>query len=101
MCLPNVVFVQTRLCFFMFERTKLWDRRARNLVESIVLVIGYLLGGPVFSATFIHTFILDPIFQFSPKFFSSIPFPVGLNPCLMENSQLKPHFTSITVLFFN
>ncbi len=43
--------------------------KARILVESIVLVIGFLLGGPVFWVTFIYTFILSPIFQFSLKFF--------------------------------
>jgi len=53
----------------MSERTKLSISRARILVESVVLVIGYLLGGPVFWVTFIYTFILSPIFQFSLKFF--------------------------------
>ena len=53
----------------MSERTKLSVSKARILVESVVLVIGYLLGGPVFWVTFIYTFILSPIFQFSLKFF--------------------------------
>jgi uncharacterized membrane protein YczE len=51
------------------ERTGLSISKARIVVESIVLVVGFLLGGPVFWVTFIYTFILSPIFQFSLKFF--------------------------------
>ena len=51
------------------ERFRWSVSKARILVESIVLVIGFLLGGPVFWVTFIYTFILSPIFQFSLKFF--------------------------------
>jgi uncharacterized membrane protein YczE len=54
----------------MSERTGLSVSKARIAVESIVLVIGYLLGGPVFWVTFIYTFLLSPIFQFSLKFFT-------------------------------
>lgn len=54
------------------ERTGLSVSTARIVVESIVLVIGYLLGGPVFWVTFIFTFILSPIFQFSLKFFTQL-----------------------------
>ncbi len=39
--------------------------RVRIGTESIVLVIGWLLGGPVFIFTFIYTFIQSPIFQFA------------------------------------
>jgi len=56
----------------MSERTGLSVIKARIAVESIVLVIGYLLGGPVFWVTFIYTFILSPIFQFSLKFFTRL-----------------------------
>lgn len=51
------------------DRTKWSISKARILAESIVLVIGFLLGGPVFWVTFVYTFILSPIFQFSLKFF--------------------------------
>lgn len=54
------------------ERTGLSVSKARIMVESIVLIIGYLLGGPVFWITFIFTFILSPIFQFSLKFFTRL-----------------------------
>ena len=54
------------------ERTGLSVVKARILVESIVLVIGYLLGGPVFWVTFVYTLILSPIFQFSLKFFKRL-----------------------------
>ena len=54
------------------ERTRLSVVKARILVESIVLVIGFLLGGPVFWVTFIYTLLLSPIFQFSLKFFTRL-----------------------------
>ncbi len=54
------------------ERTGLSVVKARILVESIVLAIGYLLGGPVFWVTFVYTLILSPIFQFSLKFFKRL-----------------------------
>lgn len=41
--------------------------RIRIIVESIVLVIALLLGGPVFIFTFIYTFIQSPIFQAAYK----------------------------------
>lgn len=39
--------------------------RVRIITETSVLVIGLLIGGPVFIFTFIFTFIQSPIFQFS------------------------------------
>ena len=54
------------------ERTRWSISKARIIVESIVLVIGFLLGGPVFWVTFVYTFILSPIFQFSLKFFQRL-----------------------------
>ncbi len=61
----------------MSERTGLSVSKARILVESIVLVIGYLLGGPVFWVTFIYTFLLSPVFQFSLKFFTRLRTRLG------------------------
>jgi uncharacterized protein len=57
---------------FISDKTGLSVSRARILVESIVLIIGYLLGGPVFFVTFIYTFIQSPIFQRSLKLFKFI-----------------------------
>lgn len=54
---------------FIADKTGFSVSRARIFVECIVLVIGYLLGGPVFLVTFFYTFILSPIFQFSLKVF--------------------------------
>lgn len=54
------------------ERTGLSVVKARILVESVVLVIGYLLGGPVFWVTFVYTLVLSPIFQASLKFFTRL-----------------------------
>lgn len=39
-------------------------RRVRIITESSVLVIGLLLGGPVFIFTFLFTFIQSPLFQY-------------------------------------
>ncbi len=41
--------------------------KVRIIVESIVLVVALLLGGPVFIFTFIYTFIQSPIFQAAYK----------------------------------
>lgn len=54
------------------ERSGFSVRKARIIVESIVLVIGFLLGGPVFWTTFFYTFVLSPIFQMSLKFFTAL-----------------------------
>ncbi|WP_027964912.1 YczE/YyaS/YitT family protein [Halalkalibacillus halophilus] len=42
--------------------------RVRIIVESSVLVLAFVLGGPVFIFTFIYTFIQSPIFQQSYHF---------------------------------
>ncbi|MBT2729388.1 YitT family protein [Bacillus sp. ISL-75] len=54
------------------DKTKLSVSQARIIVESIVLMIGLLLGGPVFIATFLYTFIQSPIFHHSLKLFKSL-----------------------------
>lgn len=51
------------------DKTGLSVSRARILVECVVLLIGYLLGGPVFLVSFFYTFLLSPVFQFSLKNF--------------------------------
>ncbi|MFD1186052.1 YczE/YyaS/YitT family protein [Pontibacter rugosus] len=54
------------------DRTGFSVSKARIVVECLVLVIGYLLGGPVFIVTFFYTFILSPIFQVSLKLFARL-----------------------------
>ncbi|WP_188384154.1 YczE/YyaS/YitT family protein [Ornithinibacillus halotolerans] len=44
----------------------------RIVVETLVLLIGLLLGGPVFLFTFIFTFIQSPVFAFSLKWFKKV-----------------------------
>ncbi|MGE6721397.1 hypothetical protein ACQKGD_29375, partial [Peribacillus frigoritolerans] len=44
---------------------------ARIVVESLILIIGFILGGPVFIMTFAYTFIQSPVFQFSMKLMRS------------------------------
>ncbi|WP_035287509.1 YczE/YyaS/YitT family protein [Brevibacillus massiliensis] len=51
------------------DKTGLSVSKARILVESLVLIIGYFLGGPVFVVTFVYTFIQSPVFQQSLKYF--------------------------------
>lgn len=51
------------------DKTRLSVSQARIVVESLVLVIGFLLGGPVFIATFVYTFIQSPVFHRSLKLF--------------------------------
>lgn len=47
------------------EKLALPIRRVRIITECLVLVVGFLLGGPVFWFTFIFTFIQSPLFQFA------------------------------------
>jgi uncharacterized membrane protein YczE len=54
------------------ERTRLSVTKARIIVESLVLIIGFLLGGPVFIATFCYTFIQSPVFHRSLWFFRGL-----------------------------
>jgi uncharacterized protein len=54
------------------NKTKLSVSQARILVESFVLIIGFILGGPVFIATFLYTFIQSPVFQRSMGLFNSL-----------------------------
>lgn len=56
----------------MSERTGWSISKARILVECGVLLVGFLLGGPVFLATFLFTFIMSPVFQLSLKVFSKL-----------------------------
>ena len=54
------------------ERTGFSVRNARIVTESVVLLIGFLLGGPAFVVSFLYTFIQSPVFQLSLKFFSGV-----------------------------
>ncbi len=56
----------------MSDRTGLSVSKARIVVECVVLLIGYLLGGSVFLVTFFYTFLLSPVFQFSLKLFTQL-----------------------------
>lgn len=46
--------------------------RVRIVTETSILVIGFLLGGPVFLFTFLFTFIQSPLFQYSFLSFSRV-----------------------------
>ena len=54
------------------DKTRLSVSQARMIVESLVLIIGFLLGGPVFIATFLYTFIQSPVFHSSLKVFKGL-----------------------------
>jgi uncharacterized protein len=47
------------------ERTGVSISRVRIMMECFVLLIGLVIGGPVFIFTFIYTFIQSPIYQHS------------------------------------
>lgn len=70
------------------DKTGLSVSRARIIIESLVLILGWILGGPVFIMTFIYTFILSPVFQKSLRFFT---------PLLREIGIQKPHEQRISV----
>ncbi|MGE6376658.1 YczE/YyaS/YitT family protein [Peribacillus muralis] len=54
------------------DKTRLSVSQARVIVESLVLLIGFLLGGPIFVMTFVYTFIQSPAFQYSLAFFRKL-----------------------------
>src|SRR5699024_2877558 len=39
-------------------------RRIRIMTETLILVVGFLLGGPVYIFTLIFTFVQSPVFQY-------------------------------------
>ncbi len=57
---------------YISDKTKLSVSHARILVESLILILGYFLGGPVFVMSFIYTFLLSPVFGWSMTFFKGI-----------------------------
>lgn len=52
------------------DKTGIAIGRVRMITESSILVLGLILGGPVFVFTFVFTFIQSPIFQYSYLAFS-------------------------------
>ncbi len=54
------------------DRTRLSVSKARIVVESVVLGIGFILGGPIFIVTFFYSLIQSPIFQVTLKFFAKL-----------------------------
>lgn len=58
------------------DKTGVAVGKMRIITETIVLVIGLLIGGPVFIFTFVFTFIQSPIFQYvyfkGRKFFTRL-----------------------------
>lgn len=72
------------------DKTRLSVSHARIVTESLVLILGLLLGGPVFIATFFYTLIQSPIFQRSLKLFTSlIVFMKGKYSQTQEGSVVK------------
>jgi uncharacterized protein len=60
---------------FMLSLSELTGYSISNVriaFESSILIIGWLLGGPIFIFTFIYTFIQSPIFQFSFLHFTKL-----------------------------
>ncbi|MCP3741670.1 YczE/YyaS/YitT family protein [Rossellomorea sp. BNER] len=47
------------------DKTGISISNVRILLESSVLIVGWLIGGPVFVFTFVYTFIQSPLFQMS------------------------------------
>ena len=46
------------------DKTGISIGKVRIITETLVLVIGWIIGGPVFIFTFIFTFIQSPVFQY-------------------------------------
>lgn len=54
------------------DKSRFSVSQARIIVESLILIVGFLLGGPVFFATFVYTFIQSPVFHHSLKLFRTL-----------------------------
>lgn len=54
------------------DKTGMSISRVRIIVETLVLIVGFLLGGPVFIFSFLFTFIQSPVFQQSYEFFRKV-----------------------------
>jgi hypothetical protein len=52
--------------------------KIRIIVETLVLGIGWVLGGPVFIMTFLFTFIQSPIFQYTLHLFRKVIFRIDV-----------------------
>jgi len=59
--------------------------RVRIITETSVLLLGIILGGPVFIFTFIFTFIQSPIFQFAYVTLSKVVYKIKIRE---QNKQL-------------
>jgi uncharacterized protein len=57
---------------FISDKTRLTVSQARMVVESLVLIIGFLLGGPAYLVSIFYTFIQSPVFHRSLKLFNRI-----------------------------
>jgi uncharacterized protein len=57
---------------FVSDKTRLSVSQARITVESLVLIIGYLLGGPAYLVSIFYTFIQSPVFHRSLKLFNRL-----------------------------
>jgi uncharacterized protein len=57
---------------FISDKTRLSVSQARITVESLVLIIGYLLGGPAYLVSIFYTFIQSPVFHRSLKLFNRL-----------------------------
>lgn len=47
------------------DKTGMTIRKVRIIMETSVVVIGIMIGGPVFLFTFTYTFVQSPVFQFA------------------------------------
>lgn len=47
------------------DKTKISIRSVRIILETSIMIIGIIIGGPVFIFTFIYTFVQSPIFQYA------------------------------------
>jgi len=47
------------------DKTGITIRKVRIMMETSVVLLGIIIGGPVFLFTFVYTFIQSPIFQYA------------------------------------
>lgn len=74
------------------EKLNMSISKVRIIIEIIVILIGLVLGGPVFVFTFILTFVQSPIFQYAYLGFKKV-----IHQMELREQYKKEHVTSTVV----
>jgi len=77
------------LMMAIFMRTQFSLRKVRTFLEVTVLIIGWLMGGPVGIGTVLFAFLVGPILQANLAFFPHLPFRLNRGDILNQKNGEK------------